>query len=176
MKQIRALLNPIHFPGFHTLLRGESCDVPDGFEDRCQGLVDRGSCEWVDVSAPARDKTPDPASAEVPPATEPPPEETPEELEARLRKELAELEAQEGEIDVDATLAGPPADPEQPAESEPPPPVDGAPAPRVTSKPAVPCVHCGKIYTDHAKKPRDAIEGVVCKGLRRGFVPPAASA
>ncbi len=147
---IRALANPISFPGFHTLLRGESCAVPEGFEIGAQRHVDRGVAEWVDEPASSAAPPPDPASAEETtstPATAPAvPDEAAEE--ARLLAELESLDS------------SPPAGSEiQQADGK---------------KAIVNCASCGLPYQEHAKNstaPNDALE---CKGLRKGFKPPAA--
>lgn len=142
---LRALANPISFPGFPSVLRGAVGEVPAGFEAGARGHVERGVAEWVTATEAAPPAAPAPASAEAEQ------EETEEELQAKLDA----LEALEPASD---------AAPELPPEV----------VPEVPHKRQADCVHCGKPYPEHeknAKKPDDALG---CKGLRRGFTPPAA--
>lgn len=92
---LRALVNPISFPGFPGVLRGAVGKVPAGFEAGAQGHVDRGAAEWVTAEAERTQTAPGPASA-----VEPEAEETEEELQA----ELAALESPAAEMEPTAPL------------------------------------------------------------------------
>ncbi len=129
-------------PGFRTLLRGEVCEVPWANRFDVQQLVDRGQAELV--AAPAVAASPAPptleTTSEVVPAGDA--EET------ALRLELEALEAQAFEQDEIPTAVE-------------------SPAPKRTE---IVCRHCGKAYSQHSKKPSQAVEGVECKGLRKNVV------
>jgi hypothetical protein len=138
-------ISVVCFPGFRILLRGEVCEVPADYEIGARSLADRGQVEIVTVAAePSGNEAPAVALSPAPAAlvlTD----ETDEE--ARLRAELEQLEAQEN-----AAVA--------------PPPPPAPPAGRAEQV----CKHCGKKYSEHAKKPAGAAPGseaFACKGIKR---------
>lgn len=50
-----------------------------------------------------------------------------------------------------------------------------APQVEAPHKRQVNCVHCGKPYTEHAKNSKTPDDSLACKGIRKGFTPPAAA-
>lgn len=121
--------------------------MPSDYEQGARALAARGQVEIVTVAAePSGNEAPAVTPPPAPTALDPKPEETEEE--ARLRAELEQLEAAEREAET----------------QKPPAPAD------LARRAEVVCKHCGKKYSEHAKKPAGAApgsEGLPCKGLKR---------
>ncbi len=153
MLQVKAL-GPCTLLGFRTLLRGETCDVPEERREHAERLRKVGCLEFLEVAPVVAEPSGNEAPAGAADTNSSTPAAlSPEEAEAA---ELAKLEAELAELDGEPKIP--------------------APTPAPQPKPAravVPCKFCGKAYVDHAQgKPTEGLDPTAtCGDFKKLFKP-----